>query len=307
MVYVSSSMKEIMAMVIRLTRVKDTSYIADMDEWIYEAMQLMRTKVILSNQWKDVEINFHKGQLPIGTRSIAAVEWRGHRVARGNSVRNPTAPRQASGLEQFKGTTNGFEFVPQYYYPNNDAANHGKVQTFDLVSVSKEECNALPCLEGVWYTTELNYITFSVPSAMIRVHYRAMACDTDGLPLIPDNGDYKQAIYFYCRAAMIGAGWEDPVLNYDKIMGPGGYFELHAARAMSSIKYPSVDSMEFKVNEHQRLIKDNFYFDNFFSSPNPERIYGYDDYLYNLNPGTPKTYINGNPDQVALNAPPNQP
>lgn len=286
-------MKEVMAMVIRLTRVKDTSYIADMDEWIYEAMQLMRTKIVLSRKFHDIDINFHKGVLPKGTRSVEAVEWRGHRIPKGNSVRTVDAPKQFDPLSQYRGTTNGFEYVPQYYYPNDDPTNHGRVETFDLKTVTATQCNSLPCHEGLWYQTELNYITVNIPETTLRVHTLHMACDEDGLPLIPDNGDYKQACYFYVRAAMIGAGWEDKVFNYEQIMNEErGHFWSHAKRAMSSIRYPDVDSMEFKVNEHQRLIKDNYYFDNFFSSPKQERIYGYDDYWNNLSPSNPKTYLN---------------
>lgn len=291
MIYQSVSIKEQIARVIRNTRVQDTSYILDMKEWIGEAMGIMKTKFVLSPRWQDVDIRFHKGKLPIDLDFIEAVECYGHRIPQGNSVRNLDAPHEdLSGRGKQIGTTNGFEFVPQFYDtpPKTNPQENSHIFTQDLTS-----CMNLPEHHNSWYTLDIiGYINCSIRNTRLRIHYKAIPCDEDGMPLIPDNEDYKQAIQYYCRAMMIGAGFKDTVFSYDKIMGPGGYFEVHAARAIGQITYPSVESMEFKLNGHTRLLKDENYFHNFFDTSHPEPKYGFNEYMDNLSPNGGRTFLN---------------
>jgi hypothetical protein len=300
-VYQSCSIKSTIATIISLTGVKDTNFVFMFDSWIPMAMGILKTKFTLSNKWADVPIHFHKGELPNDLRVPKAVEYCGHRLAKGNSVETVGIPPSPQKKRNRLGTTNGFEYVPQFYntpvQPGDNPGDDTIIYTQDLVSLSADHCNGLPGCSH-WYDTELGYITSSIEEGILRVHYRAIPVDEDGLPLIPDNENYKMALYYYCRAMMIGAGWEDKVFTYDKLMGfegqRKGYFWQHAERALGEIRYPAVDAMEYKVNEWTRLIKDENYFNNFFSSSHPERKYGYDEYLYNVASGDAKTYLNFN-------------
>lgn len=295
MIYKSVSIKEVIGNIVRNTRVQDASYLFAMKEWIPQAMGLMKTKCTLSNKWEDIDIHFHKGKMPCDMKTIKAVEAHGRRIPHGNSVQTLGIPESNQHHSHSRlGTTNGFEYIPQFYsapdQPNPQ--ENSIIYTQDIVSLSAEHCNNLPRHEHDWYDTELDYIMYSGPDTTIRVHYRAIPVDAIGFPLVPDNENYKLALYYYCRAMMIGAGFEDKIFSYDKLMGPEGYFERHAARAIGEIRYPSTDQMEFKVNEHVRLVKDENYFHNYFSSEHKERKYGFDEYLYNVSPGDAKTYVN---------------
>lgn len=297
------SVKEVIANVIRFTRVQDNSYIFAMQDWIPQGMEILRTKHTLANKWQDLNISFHKGDIPYGCRTIKGVEVGGHKLRRGNSVRTLGIPGDDHHHHHSPlGTTNGFEYVPQFYDtpPKDNPQEDSVVFTQDIVSLSFFDCEHLPWLEHHWYDVEPGYILCSIENVRMRVHYRAIPLDEAGFPLIPDNGDYKMALYYFCRAMMIGAGFEDKVFTFDKLMdetsdgrgGKKGYFWQSAARAMGQIRYPSVDQMEFKVNEHVRLVKDENYFHNWYSSSEKERKYGYDEYLYNLSPGGPaRTYL----------------
>lgn len=302
MIYQTDSIQEVIGRVIRNTRVQDTSYILAMDEWIPEAMGLMHTKTVLSNRWEDIDIHFHKGLLPRGTKIVKAVEHNGHRIPQGNSVKTVDAPPEHHQRHPAPlGTTNAFEFIPQFYDapPQTNPQENSIIYTYDLKSLDAEQCNGLSCDHKAWYDIEPGYILTSFKTGRLRIHYKSIPLDEDGMPLIPDNEDYKQALYFYCRAMMIGAGWEDRVFSYDKIMAPGipwnqgtGHFTNYAARAVSSIRYPSVDQMEFRWNAHERLIKDDQYFNKFFSTPHKEEKYGFWDIDSNQAPSGGKTFIN---------------
>lgn len=287
-VYTSVSIKEVFAMFIGMTGLQDSTYLFFFEDWVGQAMGLMKTKFTLSNKWEDIIIDFHKGSLPCDFRVPKAVEFHGRRLERGNNVKTLGISGEDHNRRNKLGTTNGFEYVPQLYLAPD---GEGYINTQDLVSLDATSCNGLPCMDGHWYDIELDYIITSIKQGKIRVHYRAIPVDEEGLPKIPDNEDYKMALYYYIRAMMIGRGYKDSVFTYDKLMDfNGGYFWQHANRAMSQIRYPSVDSMEFKVNEHTRLIKDENYFHNFFDSSVPERKYGYDEYLSNIGPAGAKTY-----------------
>lgn len=291
-VYQSVSAKEVIGDIIRKTRVKDTSYILDLPDYLAEAIGIMKTKFQLSPRYADVYLDFHKAKLPCDLDHVEAIECNGHRIPRGNSVRNISAPHEEHHTNETIATPSPFQFVPQYY----DAPAKDNPQENSIIytwTQKAEQCNNLPCAEGHWYNIEPGYITCSLKRVKLRIHYRAMPVDEDGLPLIPDNTNYKVALYYYGRAMMIGSGFEDKIFTYDKLMrDPDGYFWVHARRAIGEITYPALDSMEFKVNNQQRLIKNDSWFDQFFSSPHEERKYGFDYGDHNILGGSNGTYPN---------------
>lgn len=251
MIYKSTSIRGVIGQVIRNTRLQDTSYIADMHEWIPEAMGLMKTKVVLSPAWKDVVIYFHIGELPDALDHITAVEWGGRRLPQA------TNPRHMDAAELQ-------ESAKHYEQRVSVTISQEGPQVYQSVTTSVTDCYNLPVAYGHFYDIEMGYIKTSMADATVRVYYKMVPLDADGLPLIPDNEDYKFAIYWYVRSQMIGAGFEDKVFRYDQCMA---YFEKHAARAMGSIRYPSVDQMELKIANLNRLIKmPGDYFDSFFGT-----------------------------------------
>jgi len=88
MIHRSSSIQEVIGRVIRNTRIQDSSYIIDMQEWIPEAMGYMRTRMEQIELFDDVTIHFHKGKLPCGLIDLAAVEYCGTRLKYSNTVKH---------------------------------------------------------------------------------------------------------------------------------------------------------------------------------------------------------------------------
>lgn len=296
MIYQSTSIKESIARIVRATGVQDTAYLVDMEEWIPEAMSLMRTKFTLSDKWADIPITFHRGKYPCDLRSVKAVECGGFRLKEGNSALTLDTPpsRNEIRASQVRGTTNGFETIPQIINtpPKANPQENSHYFWNDLVSTSVGHCGSLGVAEGHWYQSEMGYITTSIRDTKLRIHYRAIPCDEDGFPLIPDNGNYKKAIEFYVIACMLARGFKSPVHDYHKIMGPHGYWDEYSGKAMGEIRYPSTNSMEMKANSLNRLIKDHGYFEQFFATTHEEQKYGYSEYLYNISPGGGRTYPN---------------
>jgi hypothetical protein len=287
----TSPIQEVMARVIRMTRVKDSSYLADMDEWLAEGMGLMQTRFTLVPIEQDITINFHKGKLPRGIEHIEAVALNGRRLKRANGIAAAhNDHHHHRGSEN--GTTNGFEFLPQLYAApaQENPQENSFIYTQDLTAG-----RGLPEHGEHWYDEDVaGFITTSLQQGRLRIYARSIPLDEEGLPLIPNNEHYKQALYFYCRGAMIGCGYEDRIFKYDDIMGvPGqkkGHFWFYAEKAIGEIIYPDVNSMEAKMNANLRLIKDEHFFDKFFTTLTEERRYGWDEFWEGASPSTARTF-----------------
>jgi hypothetical protein len=270
MLYKSCSINEVIARLIRNTRIQDSSYIADFNEWIPEAMGFMRTKFVLKSVYQDVPIVFHKGKLPCDLEQLDAVEYNGRRLPVSNTVKNyRTGHNLSNGIDNNINDTELFTSIiqstpNQTYYDENNLMFSSDIQpTTDNLNV-EEDCEAQPT---DWYGIESNYITTSFVDGTVRLHYMARPSDENGLPLIPDNEDYKQALYYYVRAMMIGAGFDDRAFKYEQCMQ---HFETHARRAINQISYPTPDQREQLLKTAVRFIPPQNYWENFFRTDNHE-------------------------------------
>jgi hypothetical protein len=223
-----------------------------MGEWMAEAMGYMKTKVTLRLVYKDVKVVYHKGRMPCGLIAVAAIQYgrcrlpyyHGDMSARslGDSVHS-NSPSVYPGIPKEGDTLFGTHLVKR------EAVSDGVDVEFYETDLQKlNACPADPCN---WYYSELDYINTSFSDGYIRVHYRAMPVDESGFPLIPDDELYKEALYYYIRAKMVGAGYEDKVFREETLMSR---FEDYAARAMSRIRYPSVDEVAARVDRMTRLV-----------------------------------------------------
>ena len=259
MQYQYTSLKTVIGNVIRNTRVQDSSFIADIHEWLYEAMDMMETELTLEGRYEQICINFHKGKLPCGLRWIDAVEWNGHRLREGGGVRPANMDKPANYSSAGTGFITNIE--------KESFANHSQYTT-DLVAA-----NSLPFTTGKndYYYTDMGTINTSFSDGTLIVYYRGVKTDDDGFPMIPDNQNYKQALYWYCRAMMIGAGWEDKAFTYSDCFEQ--WERIYAPRASAEIRMPSPEQMEKRINTFVRFIPHQGYYDNFFSTDRREGMF----------------------------------
>lgn len=251
MIYQSCSIDSVIGRIVRNTRVQDTAYIIDMASWIPEAMEMMQTQQETIGAFKDLHMKFHKAKLPCGLVYIDAVEHGGHRLPYGDCVKNiRRANIRDPRLRPHQPET--FTSMP-FSYPAPGDQTH--LYFSDLLQVTR-----LPLHDKHYYQIELGYILTDFPDGKITVHYRATPTDEKGLPLIPDNSNYKEALYWWVRGKMIGAGFDDAVV---KMQECDEKWNIYAPRAMAEIDYPSPDQMEARVNTFARLVPQYNYFETF--------------------------------------------
>lgn len=243
--YSSVSIKDVIGRVIRNTRLQDSSYIEDMGEWIPEAMGYMRTKVNLALRSADIDIEFHKGRLPCGIRSLLAVSYGGARMAHYNGARTYGDVSQ----RKLDNSTFGTLLV------NRATPGGGNIVESELYQLYQSAA------AGHTYYSEMDWLNTSVQDGKVRAYYMAMPVDNEGYPLIPDNENYKEALYWYVRGKMIGAGFIDRVYS---VTHCDDKFEKHAGRAIGQIRYPSVDQVAAKVENLNRFILPENYWESFY-------------------------------------------
>lgn len=145
-----------------------------------------------------------------------------------------------------------------------DVTTNYSQQAVDIRTVQN-----LPVSSETYYT-ELDWLNTSFCDGQVRLYFTEIPLDCDDLPLIPDNQNYKQALYWYVRSMMIGAGHKDLVFSFEKCMA---FFEVHAARAIGEITYPSVDQAMSAFENGTRLIFNDGAFDSFFDNAPESTIY----------------------------------
>lgn len=358
MEYRSVSIKDVIGRVIRNTRITNTEYIDSMNEWIPEAMGMLKTRVVLSPKHIDLKVNFHKTQIPCGLQSILAVEYKGQRLRyytgdktftsnKGKEAVNvayvstpkvvkkmevgsiygftvtdagtitvdtiwyeggPSSPVNitlagpGADLTQLKATLDaiGIGVFTVSWIGNTlsiitDSTEHeikhltvttgsgtvltpatvsygdltGEITHYSTQKVDISSVLSYGYSEATYYT-EMGYINTSFCDGTIRLYYLEVPLDDEGFPLIPDNENYKQALYWYVRGMMIGAGYPDPVFKYSDCEQK---FELHGARALGEIRYPSTDQTEAVYNNQVRLIFNDNAWANFFENSSETTLY----------------------------------
>lgn len=253
MVYSSVSIKNIIGRVIRNTRLSDNSYIQDLKEWIPEAMEMLETRHSLSRQCTTIELDFHKAKLPCGLVQLDAVsDPNGRRMLESDAV----SVRPTPNREVIDGVFASEVFTKEH--KTIEGTTHfwdGTVEAYDRACTNGEVSNH-------WYQTELGWIQSSLCSGTLTINYLAVPVDEEGFPLVPDNGDYKEALYWYCRSKLIGAGYDDKTIRWQDTIT---MYETHAARAIENITYASNSRREDMLRKHVSFLQPEDYFAHFDS------------------------------------------
>lgn len=244
-----------------------------MNEWIPEAMGMMQTKAPLSYKYADVKIDFHKGKMPCGLYSLVAVEYEGKRLPYSSTVKHYATGHVINDKNAQSDASTATTFTSVIHTnPNDTYFDQNNIMWSSSLEPATNP-DTITCADrhpSHWYNTELDWMTTSIIEGTIRLHYYSLPLDENGVPLIPDNENYKEALYLYVRAKMIGAGYKDEAYKEPDLMAR---FETIARRAINEISYPSLDQKEQQVKSQVRLITPANYYNNFFRVDNHETTY----------------------------------
>lgn len=231
----------------------DASYLLDAHDWIAEALGMMKTTYGSSFMFEDVDVRFHAAPMPCHLLMLLGVEYEGRRLRYSATMRHP---RAAASSVVSKGSPDLFTAIPTV----ETVGDHQFYTTTFQELKNLDYC-------GDYYTFEPGQILTSFECGPIRIHFKGIPVDSDGLPMIPDNENLKQALYYYVRAQMCGAGWPDKVLGFDRCIQ---MFETIGRRGINQIKQETPDMKENSMQNQVRFAPPEGYYEQFFSNTRGE-------------------------------------
>lgn len=255
MVYKSVTVKHIIGKLIRNTRLSDSSYAADLIDWLSEAIGKMETKYQLSEEFEFLKVKDHSALLPCGLAVLDAVIHEGHRLSPGGSQLNIKHNHLIK-----RNDPDAFVFQPDLY-KTYEGTPHDQMET--RVSGSDIKAVNVGKHSHEFYKIQLNYIQTSFECGIIELHFKKQPIDDEGYPLIPDNENYKEACYWYLLMKLIEAGYEHHLFKWDHCYQ---MWETLAPRARNEIQYPSIDRMESLRQSSTRLVFPTNFYNDFFNN-----------------------------------------
>lgn len=247
-----------MASIVRNTRVTDTSYYDDAVDWIGEAIIKLKTRYSYSLEHKQLQLDFCLAKIPCAAEAIAAVVFEGHRIMPSASD-GPLMPRPKRGSD----TSMDNSFTSVLCMPKGiEALGETSVNNWPEYVQSSALVESCPQHPQIRYRINFNKIELPVEYGCIDLWYWSLPKDETGFLMIPDNENYKTAIYWYVRMMMIGSGYPDPVFSYD---AAEYRFEKYLNIAINEINYPTPDEVEERMIISNRMVNNGTGWSNFFT------------------------------------------
>lgn len=257
------SIKTVIAKVIRDTRLADASYADDMLEWIPSAMSELETSWTLVPGSELINIRFHKGVWPCGAETLTSVTFNGQRM----EYANPDYDINYAKLAIVQ-SDNASVFLSK----NPQGSVIPNIESSDIANNAYNQTGLIPLptmpLSGYWYRDLPDAIETNLMNGVIRANFQGVPLDKEGYPLVPDNANYINALYYNCRMKLIEAGYPDTVFKWQEVMQ---LWEKYAGRALGEIRYPTVDRMESMMRTLTRLIPPTNYYENFSDNRSHEQ------------------------------------
>lgn len=242
--YSFTSVKEVIARIARNLGGKlPSQYHDDILEWLAEGIdQLAVTKLRVltstpsANEEGALEVKNHVVYRPCGILSITAIEDEyGYIIKEASDVTDITSPTNRNTPDDGSRAT-VFSVNPLQHQTQDGTPTEAPGSSIPVYGEDLSPIN--PNGTGSFYQVMGNYIQFSFASGFVKIHYLTSVLDEEGFPMVPDNENFKTALYWYVLKMLIGAGYRHQVFSY-------GFcdqeFEKFGARALGEIKWPSLD------------------------------------------------------------------
>lgn len=189
----------------------------DAAEYALECIKLLGAPVIYINKIEILELAQYKAKLPCDLLYIEGIKY----ISNNNSGSN--IMRESSNIYHL----DSFEFENE----NNNSELTYKIQNSVIFTSRQDGC--------------------------IEISYKAIHCDENGYPLIPDNQKVELALEYYILSRYLEPLWmmgkiTDKVFEY---IQQKRYFYIPSAQ--QGLQMPSIDKMETIMNGINRLIVTN--------------------------------------------------
>jgi hypothetical protein len=255
MVYKTTSIKPIIARIIRNTRITDMTYADDMMEWIGEGLNRMMIRWRLEKTNKVLEIKNHSAKLPCGLVTLNAVIANGQRLRKGTSSIDVRIKNNIVSTD---------DLATYFVHDTTIKPEDLNQQNFQLLRGEDIKMEA-SLLIGAFYDLQYDYIKTSFCDGYVTIAYTVAPVDKEGYPLAPDLEETREALFWYVCSRLCFTGYKlpDPSMDFKFCDKQATKF---FRKAKNIIKEQSVDEKEAQVQLLNNLIPPDNYYSTFFMS-----------------------------------------
>lgn len=258
MVYHRTTIKEIIAKVLVDNDIQeDTTRLYDMYAWAFEALERigafpeLDVKVAGKGGEPLLEVSNYQATLPEGLHSII-------QVAYSRELEGPFYPMRR--------TSGSFDHVREFTVTDNtDPLNPTYTTDVERPDVMSFESDFV-------YTVVPGYIKMNQPDGYLLLSYRTIPVDEDGLPAIPDDPGFHDALYWYITMKVLYPKWVSGQIRDGVYFNARQSWNYYSKQAYGNSIMPDADALETIKNTWLRLVPEINDHNNFYSATGQQQV-----------------------------------
>lgn len=127
------------------------------------------------------------------------------------------------------------------------------------------------------YIITSNYIKTNISTGYIQMAYQAIPTDNDGYPLIPEDVDFMEAIYWYITMKLLYPQWKQGSVRDQVYYDARRSWNYNCKKAYGNAMMPNIDQLESIKNSWNRLVPELHEWSTGFSTLGQQQL------IYNAN------------------------
>lgn len=296
MIYKMISSQSVIAKVIADLDLKEKDLrIADMREWIGEAMEKIGAVAQLDHRVKVVPINGYQAKMPCDLYRLNQVAYSSKEEGGWLPMIKSTGSFGAYTLKS-KTSQEGMLIKDDAMIPivknvfnliddkdaldkinQNPNIRHTLGTLINQYTWGNNTSDATPFSYNLQYSIKPGYVYTNVPEGYLKLSYHAIHTDNEGMPMIPDLQSYTEAIYWYVVMK----------LSYPKFykgqMSQAVYYDIrnswnfYCKQAYAEAMMPNTDELQTVSNAWHTLVPEINDHSTFFDTTGDRQI------IYNWN------------------------
>ncbi len=277
------SVNTLMSKIIRdIGRQSEFEY-GDIKAWIAEVVLNIASMSTMIRDNSTLYVRNHRVKLPSCLVHVICVTHGGCKLRYGTDIRNYTSERtygtnkDGDMVSQFSSSDFPSLYIQKYFIKSKEELDEfgNTIKTTSVADTWKNpEFDTVKLNSGTgFYMIDGDFIKTSFAEGYIEIDYLRIYTDKDGFPLIPDNHELKESIYYYVMSKMIGRGYDHPIVagmnKLNAMMTLRNEYESHRLRALTQMQYPSIEELETVKAAYLRMmdsIYDRDYYENNYES-----------------------------------------
>jgi len=282
MIYKTTSVKRVIAKVFTDLDLQEGEHrIADMVEWAGEALEKIGAFPAFVNKitGKDgtplLEISNYQSQLPNDFHSMIQVSF-------SESINGPYYPmRYGTGSFDFGKVSNTETSGVSSTFPDSSLVDlamvlysldyeaalakintepvtrstlNGLLNQMTPTSGADVEDSYTNTTTDYTYVITSNYIKTNVATGYIMMAYQAIPTDSNGYPMVPDDVDFLEAIYWYITMKLLYPQWKQGTIRDQVYYDARRSWNYNCKKAYGNAMMPNIDQLESIKNGWNRLV-----------------------------------------------------